>query len=129
MTGPRYDNLDVTPTQVAKELLRLARELADATKDLESLEQEAVTTQEHYDMLYSQAVLRAGEDDDLTSADLRKAWAVKETHQARLDAGVASAAVKARKTLLDTLKTRVTVGQSVANALQTEINLDGVRRR
>jgi hypothetical protein len=129
MSAPRYNNLDITPSQVAKELLRLARELADATADLESLEQEAVTTQEQYDMLYSQAVLRAGEDDNLTSADLRKAWAVKETHQARLDAGVASAAVKARKTLLDTLKTRVTVGQSVANALQTEINLDGVRRR
>jgi hypothetical protein len=129
MTRPRYDNLDVTPSQVAKELLRLARELADATTDLEQLEAKAVMSQEQYDMLYSQAILRAGEDDNLTSADLRKAWAIKETHEVRLAAGVAAAAVKARKSLLDTIKTRITVGQSVATALKCEIDLDGVRRR
>lgn len=129
MTGARYNNLDLTPTQVAQELLGLGRQLADATSDLEQLEVDAVKTQEYYDMAYSRAILVAGEDEDLGSADRRKAWATRETHQARLDYKVAEAKVKARKSLLDVLKTRVTIGQSVATALRSEIDLDGLRRR
>lgn len=121
--------LDFTPTQVAQALLSLSRDLADAVSDLEELEKEAVATQERYDLLYSQAMLRAGEDEDLTSADLRKAWCTKETHQPRLDANVAAAAVRARKSLIESIKVRVTIGQSVATALRAEIDLDGVRRR
>lgn len=111
------------------ELLGLARELATATADLEALEIDAVTKQERYDLLYSQAILRAGEDEMLTSADLRKAWAIKETHQSRLDARVSDAKVKARKSQIDAIKTRVTVGQSVATALRSELDLEGLRRR
>lgn len=124
-----YDDLDLTPTQVAQNLLGLARELADATSDLETIERDAVIKQERYDLLYSQAILRAGEDDMLTSADLRKAWAIKETHQPRLDWKVADAVVKARKSQIDAIKVRVTVGQSVATALRSELDLEGLRRR
>lgn len=129
MTQPRYDNLDLTQTQVAMELLRLSRELADATADLEQIEKDVVVKQQLYDRLYSQAVLRAGEDDMLSAADLRKAWAIKETYQARLDWKVAEAVVKARKSTIDAIKVRVSIGQSVATALRSEIDLEGVRRR
>jgi hypothetical protein len=125
----RYNNLDITPTQVALALLDLSRELAVATADFEQIEKEAVETKEKYELLYNQAILVANEDEDLGAADKRKAYAVKETTQARLDAGVAAAKVRARKVVIDVLKTRVTIGQSVATALRTELDLDGLRRR
>lgn len=124
-----YNNLDLTPTQVARELLDLGRELADCTTDLEQLEVDAVRAQEKYDLRYSQEIIVAGEDPDLGSADKRKAYAFKETTNERLDAKVADAKVKARKTRIDVLKTRVTIGQSVATALRSELDLDGLRRR
>jgi hypothetical protein len=126
---PRYNDLDITPTQVALELLKLSRELADATADLEKLEEDAVRLRTLHDRLYDQAVLQANEDEMLTAGDTRKAWARSETHQARLDAGVADAKVRARRTLIDTLKTRVTIGQSVATALRSELDLEGLRSR
>jgi hypothetical protein len=128
MNAPRYDGLDITPTQVAQELLALGRELATLTKDLEAVEKAAVESEEAYTLAYSKATLLAGERG-LKSADLRKAQALKDTTQQRLDAKVADAAVKARRMQIDTLKTRVTIGQSVATALRSELDLDGLRRR
>jgi hypothetical protein len=96
---------------------------------LEELEAQAVTTQEDYEMAYNKCMLKARMDDSLTAAPDRTAWAKNETHDERLAAELAKAKVKARKAIIDVLKTRVTIGQTVVKAITTEIDLDGVRRR
>jgi hypothetical protein len=129
MTGPSYNRLDITPTQVSQELLALGRQLADATADLDQLEREVVKAEEAYTMADAEAKLRCRLEDDLPSADLRKAYCDKRIATERLARETARAKVRARKQLIDTLKTRVTIGQSVATALRTELDLDNLRRR
>ena len=127
MTRPRYSNLDLTPTQVSLELLKLGRKLAGATKVLEQFEEEAVKLSDAYATAMEQAVLRANEEPSLTAGDTRKAWAFVRTQPERIAARLAEAKVLARKQLIDTLKTRVTIGQSVATALRSELDLEGLR--
>lgn len=130
MSSPaRYNHLDITPTQVALELLELSRQLAIATADLDDIEQAVVTADEAYVMADAEAKLRCRNESDLPAADLRKAWCDKRTHDERLAREVAKATVRARKLKIDTLKSRVTIGQTVCNALQSELDLQRMRGR
>lgn len=124
-----YNNLDITPTQVALALLDLSRQLADAVADLDKIEQAVVDADEAYVMADAEAHLVCRNQDDLPAADDRKAWCDKRTHQQRLDRETARAVVRARKLRIDTLKARVTIGQTVCNALQSELDLQRVRSR
>ena len=129
MTRPTYSNLDLTPTQVSLELLKLGRELDRASNDLEQFEEEAVKLSDAYATAKEQAVLRANEEPSLTAGDTRKAWAFVRTQPERIAAHVAEAKGRARKQLIDTLKTRVTIGQSVATAPRSELDLEALRSR
>jgi hypothetical protein len=129
MTGPRYNHLDVTPTQVARDLLGLSRELATATADFDQIEQAVVDAENDYIKAESDAMLRCRMEDDLPSADLRKAWVQKRIEAERLALDTAKAIVRARKVRIDALKTRVTIGQTVCNALQSELDLQRLRSR
>jgi hypothetical protein len=77
----------------------------------------------------SEAMLRCRMEDDLPSADLRKAWVQKRIEAERLALDTAKAVVRARKIRIDALKTRVTIGQTVCNALQSELDLQRLRSR
>jgi hypothetical protein len=129
MNGPRYNGLDLTPTQVALELLGLSRQLADAVADLDAIEQAVVQADEAYVMADAEAHLVCRSMDDLPAADDRKAWCDKQTHAERLARETARAVVRARKLRIDTIKSRVSIGQTVANALQCELDLQRVRGR
>lgn len=129
MNYPRYNNLDITPTQVALELLGLSRQLAEAVADLDDIEQAVVNADEAYVLADAEAHMRCRSEDDLPAADMRKAWCDKRTTGERLARESARAIVRARKLRIDTLKTRVTIGQTVCNALQSELDLQRVRSR
>jgi hypothetical protein len=124
-----YNNLDVTPTQVARDLLGLSRELATATADFDQIEQAVVDAENAYVKAEANYMLRCRQEDDLPSADLRKAWVAKRLETERLAFDTAKAIVRARKVRIDALKTRVTIGQTVCNALQSELDLQRVRSR
>lgn len=129
MTGPRYNNLDVTPTQVAKDLLVLSRELATATADFDDIEQAVVDAENSFVMAEASAMLRSKQENDLSNAGLQKAWAIRQCESERLAYETAKAIVRARKVRIDALKTRVTIGQTVCNALQSELDLQRLRGR
>jgi hypothetical protein len=129
MTDPRYNNLDITPTQVALELLNLSRELAEAVSDFDEIEQAVVDAEQAFVLAESEAMLRCRSEEDLPSADLRKAWVAQQVWQPRLAFDTAKAIVRARKVRIDAIKSRVTIGQTVTNALQSELDLQRVRSR
>jgi hypothetical protein len=129
MTGPRYNHLDVSPTMVARDLLGLSRELATLTADFDDIEQAVVDAENAFVKAESEAMLRCRMEDDLPSADLRKAWVQKRIEAERLALDTAKAVVRARKIRIDALKTRVTIGQTVCNALQSELDLQRLRSR
>lgn len=129
MTGPRYNNLDITPTQVALNLLELSRALAEAVSDIDQLEEAVAKADKAYNDAEAEAMLRCRYEDDLPSADLRKAWCHKKIQDQAFARDLAKANVRARKLRIDTLKTRVTIGQTVCNALQSELDLQRIRGR
>jgi ABC-type cobalamin/Fe3+-siderophores transport system ATPase subunit len=126
---PRYNNLDITPTQVALSLLELSRGLADATADLDDIEQAVVEAEEAFMIKEAELTLKAKLREELTSDTLRKAWVTPQVTDERLALATAKAIVRARKLKIDTLKTRVTIGQTVCNALQSELDLERLRSR
>lgn len=125
----RYNDLDVTPTQIAKELLELSRELAEAVKDLDELELNVVAADEAYFLAESEWILKANERDELRNNDTRKAWVAPRVTTERVAAATAKAIVRARYKRVDTIKSRITVGQTACNALQSELDLQRVRSR
>ena len=108
----------LTPNDVVQQLLSLARELAELSKDLDRIEEDAVNAREDHTMAYAQAFLRAE-----GAMDLRKHQATVDTHAERLAAETAEAVVRGRKRQLQSLLTRIDVGRSAAAALRAEIAL------
>jgi hypothetical protein len=129
MTGPRYNNLDITPTQVALELLELSRQLAAAVADFDQIEQDVVNADKAHADAKAKWMLQCRYEDDLTSADLRDAWVHNRIGNEVLARDTARAVVRARKLRIETIKTRVTIGQTVCNALQSELDLQRLRSR
>lgn len=126
---PRYNRLDITPTQVAMSLLELSRALAEATEDLDDIEQNVVDADEAYALKEAELTIKARQRDELTSDALRKAWVTPQLTNERFALATAKAVVRARKLKIDALKTRVTIGQTVCNALQSELDLQRIRGR
>jgi hypothetical protein len=131
MTSPArsYNRLDITPTQVALSLLDLSRGIADATEDLDEIEQAVVQADEAFAMREAELTLKARQREELTSDTLRKAWVTPQLATERLAKDTARAVVRARKLKIETLKTRVSIGQTVCNALQSELDLQRLRSR
>jgi len=112
MTAP------ATPNEVALQLARLAGELGDVVRMLEFADREATEKRAAADLAFSRAFLVAA-----GSVDARKHTAVVDTHQQRLDADVAEAAVRHLRRRIDAVKTRIDVGRSYGAAIRAELNL------
>lgn len=109
-----------TPTEVALQLARLARDLDDTVRALESADRDATEKRAAYDLAFSRAFLSAE-----GSVDYRKHWAQQHTHEQRLAADVADALVRHLRRRIDAIKTRIDVGRSYGAAVRAEISLAG----
>lgn len=114
MTAP------ATPTEVALNLARLARDLDQTVKALEAADRDATEKRAAFDLAFSRAFI--GEQG---SVDARKHLAVIATHQQRLAADVADAVVRHLRRSIDATKVRIDVGRSYGAAVRAEIALGG----
>jgi len=112
----------LAPNQVVSQLLQLGRDLDQETRDLDTVETEAVHTIEAYRMAKDTAFLKA----DGTQY-VREAVSRLETHVERIAAELAEAKVRNTRARIAALKARIDIGRSAAAALRAEIALDGVR--
>ncbi len=112
MTAP------TTPTEVAQQLARLARELDQTVRALELADRDATEKRAAADLAFSRAFI-----GEAGSVDARKHAAVVATHDQRLAADVADAVVRHLRRQMDSLKIRVDVGRSFGAALRTELTL------
>lgn len=113
-------NAPANANDVALQLARLARELDETVRALESADRDAVETRAAYDLTFSRAFMRAE-----GSIDYRKHHAVVETADARLAADVADAVVRHLRRRIDAIKVRIDVGRSMGAAIRAEIALGG----
>lgn len=114
MTAP------ATATEIALNLARLARDLDQTVRALESADRDATHKRAAYDLVFSQAFIQAQ-----GSVDQRKHLATVEVHRQRLEADVADALVRHLRRQIDAIKTRIDVGRTWASALKAEIALGG----
>lgn len=114
-------NGQLTPNDVAMQLLKLARQLDDLVKSLDHAEREAVNKREDYTMALANAFLRSE-----GAMDVRKHRSIAETHAQRLAAELAEATVRGLRRQIDSVKIRIDVGRSVGAAVRSEISLAGV---
>jgi hypothetical protein len=111
---------ELTPTSVAAQLAKLARELDDLVAAMDDAERRAVEAREGYTMAYAGAFLAAE-----GSMDIRRHRATVDTHGERLAAETAEQIVKGIRRQIDTVRLRVDVGRSLGAALRAEVGLAG----
>ena len=114
MTAP------ATPTEVALNLAKLARELDQTVKALESADRDATEKRAAFDFAFSRAFIA-----EQGSVDARKHLAVIACERQRLDADVAEAVVRHLRRMIDATKVRIDVGRSYGAAVRAEIALGG----
>ncbi len=114
MTAP------ATATEVALNLARLARDLDQTVRALESADRESTEKRAAFDLAFSRAFIGAQ-----GSVDQRKHLAVVEVHRQRLEADVADAVVRHLRRQIDAIKTRIDVGRSYGAAVRAELALGG----
>jgi hypothetical protein len=113
-----------TAGQVATALGRLGTRLQELTDALAIADEDATRLTEAYELAYNRAFLVAGEDvEGRVTEAMRKAHALVETHQARLDMEVAKLAVRSLRQAVKTLDRRIDTGRTMAATVRAEAAL------
>lgn len=110
----------LTPSEVAAQLARLARELDDLVAAIDDAEKRAVHAREDFTMAYASQFLMAE-----GAMEIRKHRATKDTHDARIAAELAEQTVKGIRRQIDSVRIRIDVGRSLGAALRAEAGLAG----
>lgn len=110
----------LTPTEVAAQLARLARELDDLVAAIDDAEKRAVHAREDFTMAYAKSFLT-----EEGSVEARKHKATVATHDSRLAAELAEQTVKGIRRQIDSVRIRIDVGRSLGAALRAEAGLAG----
>lgn len=110
-----------TAGQVAAALGKLGVRLQELTDALAVADEDATRLSEAYELAYNRAFLMAGEDvEGRVTESMRKAHAIVETQQARLDMEVAKLAVRSFRQAIKTLDRRIDTGRTMAATVRAE---------
>lgn len=113
--------MTVTPAEVMRGLIEIARDLNAATEELAELDLKAVEAKGRYEVARATAFLTtSGTVED------RKTKALLATEAERQEAEIAEALVRACKERIRTLHARVEVGRSLGTGLRAEMNTLGM---
>lgn len=107
---------DLSPNAVALRLAELSRMLDGCRTELVQADDDAVRTRQRYEVTYARAFLKA----EASNAETRKQIAVLDAADAKLDAEIADAKVRALKTRLSVLRDQVDIGRSLGAAVRSE---------
>lgn len=111
---------DMTPRTLLDNLGSLSRRLDDAQADLAKAEDEAARSKHAADLTDAKAFLAA---EGAVEVRKRKAFVETETHH--LTAAVAEAGVKAARSALAVLRTKIDVGRTLVSAAKSEQQASG----
>lgn len=104
-----------TPTEVVLQLSDLARALEAKTVEIARLDEEAVRAKSRFEVSFARSFLSSD-----GAMDARKQQAVLATADAKLDAEIAEAKVRAARESIRTLRDRLDVGRSLNAAVRAE---------
>lgn len=110
-----------TAGQVSRALGLLGVRLQELTDMLAVADQDSTRLAEAYELAYNRAYLVAGDDvEGRTTEAMRKARAIVETSQARMDMEVAKLAVRSFRQAIKTLDRRIDTGRTMAATVRAE---------
>lgn len=104
-----------TQAQVVTELSEIARNLERKTVEIGNLDEAAVRAQSRFEVGFARTFLTTA-----GSMDVRKQTAVLETADAKLDAEIGQAKVRAARESIKTMRDRLEVGRSINAAVRAE---------
>ena len=110
-----------SPNETVMALAQIARQLDGAVRELRDLDESAVRARSRFEVGFAHAFLSAE-----GAMDVRKQQAVLSTSDAKLDAEILDARVRAQRSLIRALETRIDVGRSLNAALRAEIGISGM---
>jgi hypothetical protein len=103
--------VDTSHLALGAELSRLSRELDSAQRDLVTAEDQAARARHRADLAEARAFIGAE-----GSVEIRKRLAFEATEVHQLDAAVAEAGVRAARSRLSVLRSRIDTGRSLYSA-------------
>lgn len=104
-----------TPNEVAQSLIKLADQLRLATHQVGELDAEARRAKSRFEVSYAKAFINAE-----GSMEIRKQLAVLETANAKLDAELAEAKLRAEQENLRYLRSSIEVGRTLSATVRSE---------
>jgi iron only hydrogenase large subunit-like protein len=111
------------PTQqdVVLQLSEIARQLEQKTHEIARLDEDAVRAQSRFEVGFARSFLTTD-----GSMDVRKQTAVLATADAKLDAEIGQAKVRAAREAIRTMRDRLDVGRSLNAAVRAEFQTGAV---
>ncbi len=107
-------------TEVIKRLSELSRMLDSATEEIAALDDKAVRTKSSYEVAYAKSFLESN-----GSMDVRRQEAILFCADLRLAMEIAEAQVRAIKERINTLRSQISIGQSVSAAIRQQFSAEG----
>lgn len=107
-------------SDVIKRLSELSLMLDNATTDIGQLDDHAVKAKSIYEVKFAKAFL-----SNEGSMDLRKQIANLDCADEKLAMEIADAQVRAVKERINTLRSQISIGQSLSAALRTQFSAEG----
>ena len=108
-------------SEVVKRLSELSRMLDSATDEIAALDDKAVRAKGSYEVAYAKSFLESN-----GSMDVRRQEAILVCADLRLTMEIAEAQVRAIKERINTLRSQISIGQSLSAALRQQFSAEGV---
>lgn len=111
-----------SPNETVMALAQIARQLDGAVRELRELDESAVRAKSQYEVSFAHAFLSAD-----GAMDSRRQTAVLAASDVKLEAELLESRVRAQRSLVRALETRIEVGRTLASTLRAEIGLAGLQ--
>ena len=108
-------------SEVVKRLSELSRMLDAATDVIAALDDQAVRAKGSYEVAYAKSFLESN-----GSMDVRRQEAILVCADLRLTMEIAEAQVRAIKERINTLRSQISIGQSLSAAIRQQFSAEGV---
>lgn len=107
-------------TEVVKRLSELSRLLDAATEEIAILDNDATNKKAKYEIAYARTFL-----ESVGAMDLRKYEALSKNAEAKLEMEIAEQLVRACKERINTLRSQISIGQSLSAAIRQQFSAEG----
>jgi len=119
--GRREKNVLPNQSEVVKRLSELSRMLDAATEEIAALDDQSVRAKGSYEVAYARSFLESN-----GSMDVRRQEAILACSDLRLAMEISEAQVRAIKERINTLRSQISIGQSLSAAIRQQFSAEGV---